>query len=113
MHLLELRVGCLVAMLDGICAGIDRGLYAGLVDGMDGDLEVLNVVTSRDELASRSQDPWANDAASVDCITQFSITINARVTKISNGRNATLQILPSRLRAHQHSFAGRFDNRQQ
>ena len=30
-------------MLDGICAGIDRGLYAGLVDGMDGDLEVLAV----------------------------------------------------------------------
>ena len=35
------------------------------------------------------------------------------MTKISNGRNATLQILPSRLRAHQHSFAWRFDNRQQ
>src|SRR5207237_6041422 len=36
-------VGCLVAMLDGICPGIDRGLYASLVDGMDSDLEVLAV----------------------------------------------------------------------
>ena len=38
-----MRVGCFIAVLDGICAGINRGLDAGLVDGMDGDLEVLAV----------------------------------------------------------------------
>jgi hypothetical protein len=33
----------LIAMLDGICAGIDRGLYADLVRGVDSNLEVIAV----------------------------------------------------------------------
>jgi hypothetical protein len=42
-HLLELRAGRFVAVLDGIGPGIDRCLYAGRVDGVNGDLEVLTV----------------------------------------------------------------------
>src|SRR5215472_18132543 len=40
-HLLELLVRHFVAMLDGISTGIDRGLEADPIDGMDGNLETV------------------------------------------------------------------------
>ena len=42
-HLLKLRVGYFVAVLNRICTGINRGLYAGLVDRVDGNLEMLTM----------------------------------------------------------------------
>ena len=30
-------------MLDGICTGVNRGLYTGLIERVDGNLEVLAV----------------------------------------------------------------------
>src|SRR5207244_2034565 len=42
-HDLELLVGHLIAMLDGVCAGIDRSLNASWADRVDGDFEVLAV----------------------------------------------------------------------
>src|SRR5262249_59270470 len=40
-HLLELLFGCLVAVLDGISAGIDCSLDTGLIDGVDRNLEMV------------------------------------------------------------------------
>src|SRR5207244_8781641 len=78
-----------------------------------GGIEVLNIFTARDELASRSQNPWAGDAAGFDRVTQFSITINARVTEVANGRNAALKIFASEVCAHQSALRGRFHDGQQ
>jgi len=38
-----LLVGYLIAVFDGVCDGVDGGLNAGSIDGMDGNLEVLTV----------------------------------------------------------------------
>jgi hypothetical protein len=38
-----LPIGRVVAVLDGIGAGIDSGLYAGRFDRVNGNLEVLTV----------------------------------------------------------------------
>jgi hypothetical protein len=37
-HLFKLLLGYVVAVLDRICAGINRGLYAGDVAGVDSNL---------------------------------------------------------------------------
>src|SRR5262249_40571315 len=42
-HLLELLVGYLVAVLDRICAGVNRSLYGGFVDGVNGDFQMVAV----------------------------------------------------------------------
>ena len=47
-------VGYLIAVLDGICTGIDRSLYADLIDRVDGNLEVLAVCLFNDRCKLRN-----------------------------------------------------------
>src|SRR5438046_10070881 len=144
-------------MLDGICPGSDGGLYANVVYGVDGNLEVLavrffddcckfgngkilirrdldhinvlervsphrlprlvcpvdqqeflledgvtkigiqilDVRTSGDEFASRSQDPGAGDTAAIDPVAQFGVPINAGVAEIAHSRETALQVFAS------------------
>ena len=48
-----MRVGRVIAVFDGICTGINRGLDAGLVDRVDSNLEMVAV--SADPLADISE----------------------------------------------------------
>ncbi len=151
-HVLQFRIRHVIAVLNGICPGIDSGLYADFVRGMDGNLEmlsmrlfnngrkfrnreifigrnfdhvdvlklvlsdclpcliysvdqqefllengvgkrriqILNIVTSRDEFASRSENPRARNTAGINRIAQFGVSVDARVTEIPNRGDSAL-----------------------
>src|SRR5437762_389356 len=119
-------------MLDRICPGIDGGLYADLVRGVDRDLDhidvlkrvpphrlprlicpvdqqkflledsvsksgiqILDVRASGDEFASGSQNPGAGNAAGIDRVTQFGVSVDARVTEVADRGEAALQVFAS------------------
>ena len=169
-HLLQLLVGCPVAVFYRVRAGINRGLNADAIYGVDGNLEVLtmclldnryqfrdrdvpvdtdldeiyviedvlqhclprpvravyqqefllydrmrksgvevlNVVTQRDELASRRQDPWPGHAAGIDGVAQHSVAIDTGVPEIAYRGEAALQVFARHLRSQKRALGRRF-----
>ena len=76
-------------------------------------IEILNIFTACDQLASGGQNSRAGDAAGIDRVTQFRVSVNSGVTQVANGRNTALKILASQLCAHQGAFGWRFYDGQQ
>src|SRR5262249_55219337 len=74
-------------------------------------IEALKIVTARDQLAPGREESGTRNTACIDGVAQFSVAVNSGMSKIANSCDAALQIFPSHLRPHQHSFARRFDNR--
>src|SRR5262249_19727597 len=76
-------------------------------------IEVLKIVTSRDQLAAGSEDPWTADTACIDRVAQFCVAINSGMAKIANRCDAALQVFPRHLRAEKRALGGRFRDGQQ
>src|SRR5262249_11472557 len=76
-------------------------------------VEILEVRTLSDQFASRSQYPWANHTAGVDCIAQLRVAVNPGMAEVANGRDAALQVFARCLRTHQAPLGRRFHDGEQ